>query len=267
MEPSPGKPTLADIKATYTEKKRAFDRENLYVYAVMRPLSWIPTWLCLRLGISANGATWIGLVIGLASCAAFAAGGYRGFLAGALLYNLFFLFDHIDGNIARFKRKTNHYGKFIDGVFGAVLVMLLLLSIGIGMQRGLADAMHDLGSTMAFAAASAIIFRFYIALRLEFAFHQAEARPAPGGQSAPPAGEAAADRDSGGARSRLGRVKGALLRLEQSTLEGSLLIFAAAGRFEWWIWLYGPLLMLNCALEILRSLTLAGKRLNVYRPF
>jgi phosphatidylglycerophosphate synthase len=267
MEAPARKATLADLKATYTDKKRAFDRENLYVYFVMRPLSWLPTLACLRLGITANGATWIGLLIGLAACAAFAFGGDAAFLAGALLYNLFFLFDHIDGNIARWHRKTNHYGKFIDGVFGAVLVMLLLLAMGYGLARAGEEPIHRWGSLLAFAAASAITFRFYIAVRLEHALQQAgAAAPAP-----PPGTQASGAAPGPGAaqapRSALGRLRGALLFVEQSGLEGSLLLFAALGRCEWWILGFGPLLLANALLEIVRCLAVGARRLNVYRPF
>ena len=70
--------SLRDIRLTYTEEKREQDKGNVWIYLVIRRLSFYVTWAFLKLGISANQATFISIVVGILGCAFLAAGGYRG---------------------------------------------------------------------------------------------------------------------------------------------------------------------------------------------
>ncbi|MDY6876667.1 MAG: CDP-alcohol phosphatidyltransferase family protein [Chloroflexota bacterium] len=85
--------------------------------------------------MSANQATWTGFALGLLACVSLGTGLTPFLKLGAWLYLLNALFDHVDGNIARYYGKTNHYGKFLDGSAGVIVASVLYLGIGMGVYR------------------------------------------------------------------------------------------------------------------------------------
>jgi phosphatidylglycerophosphate synthase len=255
------KPTLANIKASYSPKKRLDDSSNYYVYYVMRPLSWVPTWICVRLGLSANAATWIGFVIGIAACAALLLGGYTWGCAGALLYNLFLMFDHIDGNLARFFRTSNYFGKYIDGVFGAVCAVFLFPSIAIGLWRIESTPQNEI--IVAFAALISILLflRYYMVTR--FHFHLLEIANQSASIEAPSANQAKTVKP----KNIVNAFLDLSLKIEGSTLEGTLLIAALIGKLDFWLVVFGAFCVFNSLLETARTLFVANRKLNFYKPF
>ena len=120
--------TLAELKRTVTEPYP----ENVWTAKVIRPLSCYPTWLFLRLKITANQATITSLLVGLGGCATLALG-Y--FVVGALLINISYLLDRIDGNIARITGTSSILGRLIDGFTDFLLDALVPVSIGIGLYH------------------------------------------------------------------------------------------------------------------------------------
>lgn len=118
--------TLAELKRTVIEPYP----ENIWSTKVIRPLSCYPTWLFLRLRITANQTTIINLLVGLAGCAALALGL---FVAGAVLINVNCLLDRVDGNIARATGTSTKLGGLIDGFSDFLLDMVIPVSVGIGL--------------------------------------------------------------------------------------------------------------------------------------
>ena len=76
--------SLRDIRLTYTEQKHRSDRSNLWLYLVIRRVSFYVTWACLRLGVSANQATFISIALGGLGCVFLTTGGQRNCVIGAL---------------------------------------------------------------------------------------------------------------------------------------------------------------------------------------
>lgn len=124
--------TLADIRSTYTEEKRAGDKNNLWGYFILRPISHYPTWLCLRLGISANRVTGISFLIGLIGCGFLAFGGYTGVITGAVIMNIWALLEFVDGNVARCNNSCTSYGAFVDDLNAYTISALFFISAGVG---------------------------------------------------------------------------------------------------------------------------------------
>ena len=90
--------TVAEVRCGYSDEKRAFDKDYPWLYFVARPISFYPTWLLLKLGITANQATLIGLIISIIGCIFLAFGSYWAAIIGVVLVNIGYLFDVIDGN-------------------------------------------------------------------------------------------------------------------------------------------------------------------------
>ena len=125
--------TINDIRSKFPQEKRRLDRDNPWLYFVVRPISFYPTWLFLKLGISANQTTYIGLIIGVIGCVFLAFGSYWAAIVGAVLTNIAYLFDVIDGNIARYTNSCSKYGHYIDGIATYIMVPLTFITVSIGV--------------------------------------------------------------------------------------------------------------------------------------
>jgi phosphatidylglycerophosphate synthase len=126
--------TIYDIKEHYTEEKRLLDKEtNFWVYLYVRKLSFYVTWLCIRIGLTANQVTFISLILGMVGCFFMIMGDRESTIIGAILINLWAILDCVDGNIARVLKKTNKTGWFFDSISGFILNSILLFSIAIGI--------------------------------------------------------------------------------------------------------------------------------------
>ena len=83
--------------------------------------------------ITPNQTTMISLAIGIVSVWYFWHGGYWNYLAGALVFQLSFIFDQCDGEIARLKFMESKFGGWFDAVCDSVIRALMAL----GMTRSL----------------------------------------------------------------------------------------------------------------------------------
>lgn len=123
---------INNIFSSYTVDKKDQDREDVWLYYIMRRISFYPTLLFLKMGVSANQATYISMVVGVIGCGFLAFGNCGIRIAGASLVNLWIILDCVDGNIARYRKTFSHYGEFIDALSGYMMNGLLFLSVGIG---------------------------------------------------------------------------------------------------------------------------------------
>lgn len=127
--------TLAEIRSKFPEEKRELDKANPWAYFVIRPISFYPTWLFLRLGITANKTTLIGLITGIFGCVFLSLGSYWAIIIGAILVNTGLLLDYVDGNIARVTDSSSKYGNYIDIISDYIIIGLMPIAIGIGLYN------------------------------------------------------------------------------------------------------------------------------------
>ena len=128
--------TINEIKQQYTKEKRIQDRNtNFWVYMFNRKLSFYPTWLFIRLGMTANQVTFFSILIGLIGCLFFSLGGKVNFITGAILINIWAILDCVDGNMARLLKSASSYGWFLDSITGLLLNAIMLSSIGVGLYH------------------------------------------------------------------------------------------------------------------------------------
>jgi|GEM_PF-6658632 len=127
---------LIKTKATYhANKKVEFDllENNPFAIYIIRPLSIYLTPFFVKFDISANVVTTTGFIFAIIASLLLCTGQFSFMQWGGWLYLLNNLFDYIDGNVARFYGKTNHFGKFIDGTFGAITDTIVFFTLGIGV--------------------------------------------------------------------------------------------------------------------------------------
>lgn len=75
------------------------------------------TWACAKLGMSANGVTLASAIAIFAGAICFGLPSRWAWLVGALLVQLYFILDHVDGEMARFERAVKRRSSGMAGVF------------------------------------------------------------------------------------------------------------------------------------------------------
>lgn len=79
--------------------------------------------------ITPNRVTWAALFVGLGSAALFLKGDTQSLIIGAALYHLSFIFDCIDGKLARLKGNGTVFGGWLDYVFDRIRVLFCALAL------------------------------------------------------------------------------------------------------------------------------------------
>lgn len=137
------RPTLAELERR-CQKPDHRRIGNWMARRVARPLALRITWVLLPAGVSAHAATLIAWLTGLCAVAAFAWGGPRGWLAGALLLQAWYVLDHVDGQLARFHGTASLDGVQLDYLMHHSLNLLLPIGVGSGLAIALVDPLWAL---------------------------------------------------------------------------------------------------------------------------
>lgn len=91
----------------------------------------------LRLPLTPNHWTSLSFLLGLGSLGFIAQGGRAGELWGALLFQLFYVVDNWDGEVARAKGLSSRWGGWFDVIVDAVVQILLPLALAAGIARSM----------------------------------------------------------------------------------------------------------------------------------
>lgn len=86
-------------------------------------------------GVSPNAMTTLGLLVGIAAGALFAAGGTVLPHLGAALFVYAVFNDHVDGELARLTGRTSEFGHYFDHVAACVSYLSMFVGSGIGLSR------------------------------------------------------------------------------------------------------------------------------------
>jgi len=120
-----------DTRGTVYFKGRWFPRH------VTRRISIYFTKLCLKIGVSANQASIIGLLFVIAGGAFFIFAAPRLWLIGVLLCYGYYLFDCVDGEIARYNKSSSLGGKQLDGSMHLFATPYMLACMTFGIYNSL----------------------------------------------------------------------------------------------------------------------------------
>lgn len=85
-------------------------------YFVSSYSRYVVRWAARR-GLTPNTVTWASMAVGGLAAAGFATGSRPGLVAGALLLQVAFLLDCVDGQLARYTGRFSALGAWLDGVF------------------------------------------------------------------------------------------------------------------------------------------------------
>ena len=95
---------------------------------------YLARWAARR-GWTPNQVTTVSLAIGVLAAAAFATGGRGGLIVGAVLVQLSFTTDCVDGQLARYTRQFSRLGAWLDSVFDRTKEYMVFAGLAIGASR------------------------------------------------------------------------------------------------------------------------------------
>ena len=125
------KVSVTEIKDCYNPDEKLDDDSLWLVKFVVRPVSFYLSVLFIELSFSANGVTWLSMLLGVIGSLFLALG--SGFeLIGCLLLIIWLVLDHVDGNLARHYKTQSKYGDFLDTIACYLVLALFPLGLGVG---------------------------------------------------------------------------------------------------------------------------------------
>ena len=85
--------------------------------------------------LTPNHITVLSFVFCIFAALAYSAGSYAFNILGAFLFFMFFVLDHVDGDLARYSGKTSLYGEALDSIVGKIGFCSIYFGICIGLAK------------------------------------------------------------------------------------------------------------------------------------
>jgi phosphatidylglycerophosphate synthase len=114
-------------------KDKTLIQNAWYSRNVARPISLYVTKPFIFL--HPNTICLIMIIVGLLAIPFFIYGSYWSVIIGALILQVHYILDHVDGNVARLRNKRSQRGKYLDFLGNITVNPLSLLALGIGLFR------------------------------------------------------------------------------------------------------------------------------------
>ncbi|MBA2535905.1 MAG: CDP-alcohol phosphatidyltransferase family protein [Actinobacteria bacterium] len=157
----------------YNEDRVALDsavkaRDGFFTTFFVSPYSKYIARFAARRGWTPNAVTTVSLALGIIAAACFSVGSRAGLIAGAVLLQVAFTVDCVDGQLARYTRTFSKLGAWLDSVFDRSKEYLVYGGLAIGASRGFGQDVWTL------AAAALILQTFRHLLDVAYATRQHE---------------------------------------------------------------------------------------------
>lgn len=267
------KSIIASLKAAYHRNpKKKFDQNDSfisrYIYRVLSLFLAVPF---VRLGFSANQVTALSFSTALAGIAFLLSGTQPAVILGSIIWALSVILDYVDGNIARLHGKTNHFGKFLDGMAGTIVNVLLPIAVAIGLANRPDKVLADFGGdpagqvvilVLGALTALAICLQSLVSYRFRLACFEAQVNIPGGGKAA-----------SSNSQTTANYIKRMLygirfcLKTEAYFMLTGIILFAALDILSIYIMVRFFARSLDCLMEVAKSFVQARSLLAVYREF
>jgi phosphatidylglycerophosphate synthase len=121
--------TIKDIIESLPPEKKQSD--GLWTKIALRPIAVPFTWLAVRLNVRANTVSYLSAIFSIGGGVLFSMQGFWLPLWGAILLNVFSVFDCVDGNVARVTKTASPWGGWADAVMGYVAYFSVFIASGV----------------------------------------------------------------------------------------------------------------------------------------
>ena len=119
--------------------KGNYEKLPVYPRYVTHKISIRIVKLLLHTSITPNQITLSSIIIGMTSCIMFATAIPIYFLLGALILELYYIIDAVDGQLARYKKLSSMTGGYFDYVSNYIVHPCVFFCIGLGLVRHSGD--------------------------------------------------------------------------------------------------------------------------------
>jgi len=106
-----------------------------YSVIFARKISIYFTKLLLYTNITPNQVTFLCTLIGVVACLFFINGNPWHTIVGALLLELWYIFDHVDGEVARYRKKTTLTGVYLDFLSHYIVHPFIFVCVSFGIYN------------------------------------------------------------------------------------------------------------------------------------
>lgn len=160
---------MIDIK-TLREKCQAPTKttDTWYVLNFERRVSIYITFLFIKLGIRAMCATTVFLLSGIIAAMVFFLGGRTNFLIGVLILQLWYILDHVDGEVARYNEETSLTGMYFDTLVHYIVHPLVFFGIGWGVFHMTGNAIYAMSGII--GGLSVMVMSLIVDLKMSVLF-------------------------------------------------------------------------------------------------
>ena len=115
------------------------EEDSPFTTYLVSPYSRYVARFAARRGWTPNAVSVVSLAIGLTAAAAFATGSRAGLIAGAVLLQVSFTADCVDGQLARYSGTSSNLGAYLDSMFDRMKEYVVYAALAVGSVRGLDD--------------------------------------------------------------------------------------------------------------------------------
>jgi len=102
---------------------------------IARPLALYLTWLIVHWPVSAHSVTAMALVVAGIGSVLLGIGNSHCFVVGCIMLELWYVLDHVDGQVARFRRRVSVTGIYLDYMMHHAVHVGLAFALGFGLAR------------------------------------------------------------------------------------------------------------------------------------
>jgi phosphatidylglycerophosphate synthase len=245
--------TLREIADIYRASKKKKDI-NLWTEWVCRPPAAALVWLLRGTRVTPNQVTFLATFVALLSCALFiAVPGWGGALLGALVFELSFVLDCVDGQLARIRKTASTIGHHLDFLMDEIKAFFVFGAITVRLWLGAAGAAEGDRFLVVGLAGMACLGS---GLCLTTFMRRAE-------YGAPPPTEDGQPAELAARRGPVGALLGLLERAARVVVHypSYLLLVALVppGRLDWYFWAYAAVNALYAAKAFLTILVKLGR--------
>jgi phosphatidylglycerophosphate synthase len=117
------------------ERIRKPTRDNLFTELFLRKVSFPVTYFFVHTPLTANQITILGIITSVIASYLLSTGRYSGALIGSFLCFFAYIFDCVDGEMARFKKLSSETGSFLDDVSYLFIEFLPIIGITFGVYN------------------------------------------------------------------------------------------------------------------------------------
>jgi hypothetical protein len=139
--------SISDLRKLLQEPRKSVD--TWYGKNVMRQLSIYLTSLFIQHKWTPNQITLLSLAVAILSGVFFF---FQSYVLGLFFINLWYLFDHCDGEVARYTKASSPTGFYFDTIVNFIIEPWIFFAIGLGLAEEGYNLAETLGALSAFGA-------------------------------------------------------------------------------------------------------------------